>query len=805
MWAALSRIILRYRLPILIVITVMTVFMGWMATKAEMTYALAQILPQDDPEYQAYTSFKERFGEDANILVIGIESENLFQKELFNAWKEAGDSIKALPEVRGLLSLSGIYNLQRDDSLQKFQIDPVIKQAPKTQQELDSLKNVILSLPFYQDLLLTKTAEGKYATVMLVTMDQKSIDTKGRKELIEHLTSYTDKFSQKQNLEVHYSGLPYIRTMNSEKLKKELGMFLWMSLLVTALVLLLFFRSFKAIIFPLLVVAISVVWCVGTMVLLGYKITILTALIPPLIVIIGIPNCIFLTNNFHREYKGHGNKIKAISRVVQRIGNATFLTNFNTALGFITFAFVQSQMLREFGILSSINVMQVFILSVTILPIAYTYIPSPKPKQTKHLDNRWMDGIIEWIIKLVTTRRKLIYLLALALVAVSAWGMTKIHTTGNFTDDIPRKDKLITDLKFFEKNFHGVMPFEITIDTKKKNGVMKLSVFRKIDQLQKELRTYPEFSKPLSIAEVIKFAKQGFYGGDSSFYSLPTNEEIAFLLPYAQNMDLKKGGVTRSFLDSTRQFTRVSVQMADIGTKEMERIRSEVRPKIDSIFNPEKFDVKLTGTSIVFLKGTDYLVNNLLMSLLAAIVLISGLMYFMFYSFKMLMISAIPNVIPLLFTAGLMGFYGIALKSSTILVFNIAYGITVDSAIHFFSRYGQDLKANNFDIRLAVIATIRDTSISIIYTSIILLFGFSIFIFSSFGGTIALGFLISVTIFVGLFTNLLLLPTLLLSIDRAFMIKAYKEPLIAVFNEEEDIDLDSLTIRKEPFNHPTED
>jgi predicted RND superfamily exporter protein len=348
------------------------------------------------------------------------------------------------------------------------------------------------------------------------------------------------------------------------------------------------------------------------------------------------------------------------------------------------------------------------------------------------------------------------------------------------------------------------MPFEITIDSKKKNGVMKLSTLRKIDQLQQELRKFPEFSKPLSIAEVIKFAKQGFYGGDSSFYSLPTNEEIAFLLPFAQNMDLK-GSSSRSFLDSTRQFTRVSVQMADIGTKEMERIRSEVRPKIDSIFNPEKFDVKLTGTSIVFLKGTDYLVNNLLMSLLAAIVLISGLMYFMFYSFKMLMISAIPNVIPLLFTAGLMGFYGIALKSSTILVFNIAYGITVDSAIHFFSRYGQDLKTHNNDIRLAVIATMRDTSISIIYTSIILLLGFCIFIFSSFGGTMALGFLISVTIFVGLFTNLLLLPTLLLSIDRAFLVKAYKEPLIAVFNEEEDIDLDSLTIRKEPTTHHNED
>jgi predicted RND superfamily exporter protein len=801
MWAALSRIILRYRLAILIVIAGTTVYMGWLASKAEMNYALAQVLPEDDPEFQIYSNFKQRFGEDANVIVIGVESENLFQRDFFNDWANAADSIKKIPQVKAVLSISDVYNLQRNDSLQRFKINRIVKNPPQTQLELDSLKHVILSLPFYKDLILTKTTSGKYATVMLVTMDQQSIDSKGREQLIDHLISYTHRFSEVHKTEVHYSGLPFIRTMNSAKLKKELGMFLWMSLLVTALVLLLFFRSFKAILFPLLVVAISVVWCVGTMVLLGYQITILTALIPPLIVIIGIPNCIFLTNNFHREYKGHGNKIKAISRVIHKIGNATFLTNFNTALGFVTIAFVQSKMLKEFGVLSSINVMQVFVLSLTILPIAYSYVSSPKPKQTKHLDNRFFDALVEWLIQMVTKKRKWIYAITVVIVGISAWGMSKMHTTGNFTDDIPRKDKLILDLKFFEKNFHGVMPFEVAIDTKKKNGVMKLSTLRKIEQAQEILKKYPEFSKPLSIVEVIKFAKQGFYSGDSSFYSLPNNEEISFLLPYAQNMDLKTGS-SRSFIDSTRQYTRISIQMADIGTKEMERIRSEIRPQIDSIFNPQKFDVGITGTSIVFLKGTDYLVKNLLLSLLAAIILISGLMYFMFYSFKMLMISAIPNIIPLLFTAGLMGFYGIALKSSTILVFNIAYGITVDSAIHFFSRYGQDLKTHNNDIKLAVIASMRDTSISIIYTSIILLFGFSIFIFSSFGGTIALGFLISVTIFVGLFTNLLLLPTLLLSIDRAFTIKAYKEPMIAVFDEEEDIDLDSLTIRREPYKHP---
>lgn len=796
MWTALSRWILRYRLPIILVITALTVVMAYFASKAEMTYTMAQILPFDDPEYVAYKDFHKRFGEDANILVIGFETDSLFELPLFRDWMQTGEELRKIESVKNILSVAGIFTLERDDSLERFEVKPLIKDVPKSQQELDSLRNIITGLPFYRELLISPSGEGRYATLMLVTLDQQSIDRKDRKDLIDRITRVADGFAERHKVDIHYSGLPYIRTINSLKLRDELVMFLWMSLLVTALVLYIFFRSFKAIIFPMLVVFLSVIWCVGTMVMLGYKITILTALIPPLIVIIGIPNCIFLTNNFHREYKGHGNKIKAIARVVQRIGNATFLTNFNTALGFVTFAFVDSALLKEFGVLSSINVMQVFLLSITVLPIFYSYIQPPKPKQTKHLENKRMQIVVDWQIKMVSNHRPAIYALSVVIIGLSVWGITKIRTTGNFTDDIPDSDRMIVDLKFFEKHFHGVMPFEITIDTKKKNGVMKLSTFRKIDELQQELKKYPEFARPLSIAEVLKFSKQAFYGGDSNEYRLPSNEEIAFLLPYAQNTNLK-ASASSSFLDSSRQVTRISAQMADIGTTEMARITGELRPKVDSLFPPDKFDVKFTGSSIIFLKGTDYLIENLLMSLLAAIVLISGLMYFMFYSFKMLLISVIPNVIPLLFTAGLMGFYGISLKSSTILVFNIAYGITVDSAIHFFSRYGLDLKTHKNRIRPAVIDSMQDTSISIIYTSIILLLGFCIFIFSTFGGTIALGFLISVTIFVGLFTNLFLLPSLLLSIDRAFTIKAYKEPLIAVFDEEEDIELDSLTIRKE--------
>lgn len=798
MWAKIAGWILRLRLYILIVIGLVTVLMAYHASKVEMTYTMANLLPENDPENIAHKKFKQLFGEDGNIMVIGFEHRDIFELEIFNDWYQLGEEIKQIEDVKGLLSITGVFNLIRNDSLEKFEYERLIKQKPASQQELDSLKQIILNLPFYKGLLLNEDEDGQ-ATLMAITLDKKSIDQANRHLLIRKITDLADAFAAKHQLDVHYSGLPFIRTINSIKIKGELGLFLGLSLLITGLVLLIFFRSFKAIIVPMLVVSLSVIWCLGTMVLLGYKITILTGLIPPLIVIIGIPNSIFLTNKYHVEYRGHGNKIKAIARVVQRIGKAAFLTNFNNSLGFITFAFTDSEILKEFGILSSINIMQVFFLSITILPIFYSYINPPKPKQYKHLDNKLLSAFIEKLVYLVSNHRKLIYASAVLVIAFSAWGMSKMKTTGNFTDDIPQSDQLMVDLRFFEHNFHGVMPFEIMVDTKVKNGVMKISNLRKIDRLQDLLSKYPEFSKPISIAEVVKFSKQSFYLGDPEEYSLPSNEEAAFLLPYAKNAGIASDA-SRSFLDSNKQITRISVQMADIGTTEMKRIRDDVQPRIDSIFNPEKYEVTITGSSIVFLQGTKVMIRGLLMSLTAAIILISGLMFFMFYSFKMLLVSVIPNLIPLMVTAALMGFYGISLKSSTILVFNIAYAIIIDSAIHFFSKYGNELNSTRNNIRKSVISTMRETNISIIYTSTILLVGFCIFIFSNFGGTIALGFLVSVTIFVGMFTNLLLLPSILLSIDHAFKIKVYKEPLIMVYDEEEDIDLDSLRIKKHDGN-----
>ena len=546
----------------------------------------------------------------------------------------------------------------------------------------------------------------------------------------------------------------------------------------------------------MLVVTVGVVWSVGIQSLFGYKVTILTGLIPPLIIVIGIPNCIFLLNKYHSEYKNHGNQIKALSRVIRKIGNAIFLTNTTTALGFATFIFTKSEILIEFGILAAIDIFVVFILSILIIPIIFSFLKAPKERHTKHLENKAMVKIVGVLEYLVKHQRKPVYIVTVIIIGLSIYGVSLITTTGNIIDDLPKNDPIVEDLKFFETSFNGVMPFEIVIDTKKKNGVFADNgkALYKIQKLQRELAKYKEFSKPLSVTEAIKFSYQAYKKGNPKFYILPPATELKKLKKYVKN-DNRKNSFS-SFIDSNYQITRVSFQMADIGTKEMDILLNEIRPKIDDIFTPQEYNVSVTGTSVVFLKGTNYLVENLLTSLTLAIILIASLMSVLFSSVRMVLVSLVPNLLPLLITAGLMGFFGIPIKPSTILIFSIAFGISVDDTIHFLAKYRQELKQQQWNIKEAVYLALQETGVSMIYTSIILFFGFGVFTVSSFGGTIALGILVSVTLVFAMMADLILLPSLLLSLDKALTTKAFKkEPLIEILDEEEDIDLDELQIK----------
>ncbi len=793
MWKYIVRITLRYRIAILIIIGLITVFMGYEGTHVKMSYEMARMLPSSDPASIEYDKFKKQFGQDGSVIFVAIQDPKLFTLQHFDDWYKISYRVLNIKGVQEVVSAARVFTLLRNDSLKKFVFTSLVTKLPSTQKKVDSIKNILYNLPLYNGRLYNKKTN---VNLMMITLDKNVINSKARIPLIEKIKNTIDVYGKKYNIDIRYSGLPYIRTVTSRLIQHELLFFVFLSLLIASILLFLLFRSFRAVFFAMIVVVIAVIWVLGTIVLLGYKITILTGILPPLVIVIGVENSIFLLNKYLNEIRIHGNKVKALSRMISRIGNANLLTNSTTAAGFAAFIITSNTLLVEFGIVASINILFIYLLSLFILPILFSLFPVPKAKHFKHLEKGTITKIIEKVSYLVLNYRTAIYTVTIILFLAGIYGIMQLKTTGNIVDDISKKSKLYTDLMFLEKNFKGVMPLEITVDTKKKKGILRLSTIRKLDMLQDTLSLYPEFSKPLSVVEVVKSAKQAFYRGNPKMYSLPNNQEKNFILSYIPSLHSKKKTILNSFVDSSLQITRISVQMANIGTNEINRIIKSLKPKINKIFPASKYEVNLTGTSVVFLKGTNYLVKNLFQSLALAIVVITILMSLIFSSARMILISLIPNLIPQILTAGMMGYLGIPIKPSTILIFSIALGISVDNTIHFLSRYRLQLKINNWKIRESVLAALMETGYSMVYSAIVLFFGFSIFTLSKFGGTEALGYLVSFTLLIALFANLFLLPSLLLTIDKRAITKSFKEPLLEVFDEEEDIELDKLVIEE---------
>jgi uncharacterized protein len=791
----LVRHILRDRIGILVTIAVLTTFMGFMATKVKLQYESASILPAKDSTNIVYHSFVKQFGQDGTIMFIGLLDSNFFSLHNFNSAYDLTDSLKKIKGVSEIVSITRLYNLVKNDSLKKFEFIPISPGKPASQEELDSVRSLIFSLPFYEGLIYNKATS---AYLMALTLDKNTVQSKDRVRLITDIKSMVDRFSERSKIEVHFSGLPYIRTLIAKKLESELKLFIVLALLISALFLYIFFRSTKAVIFPMVIVMISVIWALGLMALFGYNITMLTSIIPPLAIVIAVENCIFILNKYHYEYSHHHNQAKSLTRVIQRIGVANLLTNAATATGFAAFTITNNKLLVEFGLIAAISILAIYLLSITLVPIFFSFLPPPKSKYTRHIEESLAKSLIDKTVLWVQDYRKVIYISMGICIVIGVIGASRLRTSGTIVDDISKRDPIYQDMLFFEKHFKGIMPLEIIVDSKKKKGVLNLGTLKKIDRLQDSLKTYKELSKPLSVVEVIKTARQAFYRGDQQFYSLPDMNELAFMSGYIPSFKSKKRSLLNNFLDSNYQVTRISVQMANVGTKTIDSIQRSLKPKIDTIFNPSRYKVTITGTSVVFLKGTEFLIRNLWESIALAVVIIALLLASLFSSWRMILISLIPNLIPQLMTGALMGFTGIPIKPSTILIFSIALGISVDNSIQFLSRYRLQLKQTGHNIPSSVISALKETGYSMIYSSTVLFFGFGIFVLSTFGGTQALGFLISFTLLVAGLLNMLVLPSMLLTLDRWSTTKSFEEkPLFEIYEEDDaDIDLENLSIKK---------
>lgn len=767
MWQRLAKLVLKNRLLLLICLLAATLVMAFFASKIKLSYEFTNAIPVDNPKYEDYLSFKKKFGDDGNVLVIGVQSNDFFLLKNFQAFQDLNNELKKVPYVENVFSIANAVNLLKDTASHKLNAIPVFPQKAVSQSDIDSRLKVFYRLPFYRSLLYNPVTQ---AYLIIVRINKEILDSSGRSKVINDITGKAKDYTATTNIQTHISGLPLIRTEVADRIAREMKWFLIGSLVLSALILLIMFRSVSTTLLSLTVVIVGVIWSIGVMQILGHKITLLSALIPPLVVVIGIPNCIYFLNKYHSSYRKTGNKVQSLIDMVSKMGVVTLFCNLTAAIGLAVFALTKSPILKEFGQVAGISIMLIFFISFILLPGALSYMAVPGRKQLRYLDVRFITGLLLKIERWVFKHKKTVYAITLVIMLFSVLGMFQLKTEGFIVDDLPKTDKIYTDLKFFEKNFKGVMPLEIVIDTKKRFGLVGarvLPVLAKMDSLSAYIKTQGEMSRPLSIAQGIKFVKQGFYQGDSSNYKLPNSFDMAFIGDYLhpQHDSGKKNNLVKmlaSFIDTSRESTRMSVDMADVGTVRLPIILDSLREETNHLFDSSKYKVTFTGSSVTFLEGSGFIIHGLTESLLWAFLFIALCMLYLFKSFRILICSLIPNVIPLMITAGIMGWAGVRLKPSTVLIFSLALGIAIDVTIRFLVNYKQELPANNYEIKKTVSETIRHTGLSIIYTSLVLIAGFIIFCFSGFGGTQSLGWLTSITLFTATLTNLILLPVLLL-------------------------------------------
>ena len=780
-WTTISQLILNNRFLILSVLTLLTVLWIDQWKHIRFTFTEANLLPDKHEENIRYKDFLKVFGEEGNLLVIAIKDNDFFSQEKLKMWKELRIEMTKFTEIDYVLSFDNLKEIVKNQKLRRFELKSVLKPQKQDTFNILTLKQkLFLELPFYENLILNK----KTGSIRMgIYMDKNIVNTSKRKDFIlNKFIPLVKNFEDKNNVKIYKSGMPYIRTLNAQNIVDEIGLFVLTALFVTSFIFFMFFKSIRATLISVLVVLIGVSWALGTLGFLGFEITVLTALIPPLIIVIGIPNCIFLINKYQQEVNEHGDQSKSLEQVIIRIGNASLMTNLTTACGFSTFILTESKLLKEFGIIASINIIGIYLISITTIPILYSFMRVPNKKHLQHLKNKTIQKFIKILEQIVKHKKINTYTTSLVLIILSIIGIYQINISGSMLDDMPKKQGFFKDIIFFDEQFNGIVPLQIIVDTKRKDGVIKLSTLKRLEKIENVIKKIPELSDPNSVTQIVKFAKQAYYNGNPNYFSLPSSQENRFIMSYFKNYKPESAkNFTSNFVDKENKIARITTFMKDISTIRIEEIEKELTREINEIFPKDRYNVNLTGKSLIFLKGTKFLVKNLVISLALAILLISLFMSYMFRSIQMIIISLIPNIVPLLITAGMMGFAGIPLKPSTILVFSIAFGISVDNTIHFLAKYRQELFDSNWKIQPSVYRALRERGVSMFYSSVVLFFGFSVFMISDFGGTVALGGLVSLTLLVAMLSNLILLPSLLISLKRSISNeKVIREPKIKI-------------------------
>lgn len=752
LWSRLAHWNLDHPLPILAAILLLTLVFGFWMTRLQIDHKAGNFTASDSKAMQDFQTASAVFGKSETILYVVFEDVDPFDPAFLHRLDTLGRRIAGYDGVQNVLSLASVPYLTREE-------DRLVPQPLYTPDlPAEALRARIESQPFLQGVLL---AEDGRTTLMMVRIEPAFNDTPERVDLVERIAAHVEALPGDAAL----AGFPYLRTQYARRVTAESPTFTVLALLISLLFLFVTFRAWRAVVLPTLIVLLGIVWTFGLIALFGHTVNIVTAVLPALIVIIGMANAIHLTTKFYDQYALYRSRRKALEQTIRTVGLATFLTCFTTAIGFGVLVFSGSRLLVAFGIFAAAGIMLLYVLSITLIPYAYLRLRPPPLEAAALATHDRFAGFFERKAVFVRRHSLAIVVVSTLLVGVGVVGATRISSDIYVFSDFYRDDPLRRDLATFEEHFGGVLPMEVVIASETPGRFRSLGAMRRLETLQRELGGLDSVGTTLSAVSLVKLANQAYFGGHPATYRLPSSYELPFLQNALKSLIGRESEHRLVenlplFVDSTFSTTRIFLGVEDIGTTAMNALSDSVQARTARLFPEDEYTSFVTGTAVMSTRSGESLVRNLIVSLAFALLIISVLMALLFRSARLTVISLIPNVIPLLIVGGAMGFTGIALKPSTALIFSLAFGIAVDDTIHFLAKYRllRDAGMTRDD---AIRTTLSETGKAILFTSFVLMGGFLVFTLSSFGGTVNMGALTALTLGTALVANLLLLPALL--------------------------------------------
>lgn len=734
-------------------IAILTAISVFYASRLRFDYNFDNFFPKGDPDLTYYFSYRDKFGNDNDYLLIGLDNGgSLFDQQFLQKVDTLTRFIQQQPHVESVLSPTTV----RSPIIEQFGYFevPYLHSYEPERYAQDSTR-------IYQSRELVGTLFSEDAkAVSLFVQTSDNLAKQPGDTLIAALYGEIKRLGLQEH---HVAGKVLAQSVFIEKMKIELAIFMSASILLVILFLWIAFRSVWGVLVPLVVVLLSVIWSLGVMGLFDKPIDVMTVLLPTIMFVVGMSDVIHILSRYITEI-GHGlTKMQALRLTIREVGLATLLTSLTTCVGFLTLLTTSIVLIREFGLYTAIGIALAFVLAFTVLPAILLLAKRPNPRRARRTDLSW-PMLLRRIYTFVLRRPYPILYTSLGIVLVSLVGISMIRVDTTLLEDLGDDDPIIRDFQYFEEKFSGVRPFELHLIAGPGNSMYDLEVLQEIDKLETYLYQTYGLNFITSPATVVRTLYRAQNGGLPDAYTLPANEQEMHQIK-RRLAAFSKRSELRAVVTTDQQEGRLAGKMTDVGSVRATALNDSLKAFIDQHIDPSLLQTRITGSAVMLDKNNEYVVSNMLQGLLIAFLVVAVLVGFIFRSLRMVVISLIPNIIPLLMIGGIMGFLGINMTVSISIIFTIAFGIAVDDTIHFLGKLKVELRKGK-SLPYAIKTTFISAGKAIIITSCILVAGFLTLVLSSFDATFYVGVFVSLTLVFALVADLLLLPVLILYFYR---------------------------------------